>query len=228
MDVFSTLMKKKLADKYVEPNNIVGTHKAPIEGGEVLGEAPGDAVGEATGEVFGEAPGEVIGEAPGGSEVQEVTDQGERAPTKNPIKRLKGKATLKPRVTCSACEFVGIEGKEMEMHIKKKHPTFDCNQCTYKCTLKIVLKRHKNSQHNHKCSSCEFSGSTKSALNIHTQAQHKNLGGLLENSIGFMIMNKEPNDEVDENVVDDEATEINTRKKKNKMRVSQKTSGGES
>ena len=41
-------------------------------------------------------------------------------------------------------------------------------------------------------------------------------------------MNKEPNDEVDENVVDDEATEINTRKKKNKMRVSQKTSGGES
>ena len=167
MDVFSTLMKKKLADKYVDPNNIVGTHKAPIEGGEVLGEAPGgdevlgeatgdalgeatgevlgeapgDAVGEATGEVFGEAPGEVIGEAPGGSEVQEVTDQGERAPTKNPIKRLKGKATLKPRVTCSACEFVGIEGKEMEMHVKKKHPTFDCNQCTYKCTLKIVLKR---------------------------------------------------------------------------------------
>ena len=117
MDVFSTLMKKKLADKYVDPNNIVGTHKAPIEGGEV----------------FGEAPGEVIGEAPGGSEVQEVTDQGERAPTKNPIKRLKGKATLKPRVTCSACEFVGIEGKEMEMHVKKKHPTFDCNQCTYKC-----------------------------------------------------------------------------------------------
>ena len=84
MDVFSTLMKKKLADKYVDPNNIVGTHKAPIEGGEVLGEAPGDAVGEATGEVFGEAPGEVIGEAPGGSEVQKVTDQGERAPTKNP------------------------------------------------------------------------------------------------------------------------------------------------
>ena len=98
MDVFSTLMKKKLADKYVDPNNIVGTHKAPIG-------------------------------------------------------RLKGKATLKPRVTCSACEFVGIEGKEMEMHVKKKHPTFDCNQCTYKCTLKIVLKRHKNSQHNHKCSS---------------------------------------------------------------------------
>ena len=118
MDVFSTLMKKKLADKYVDPNNIVGTHKAPIEGGEVLGEAPG------------------------GSEVQEVTGQGEREPpTKNPIGRLKGKATLKPRVTCSACEFVGIEGKEMEMHVKKKHPTFDCNQCTYKCTLKIVLKR---------------------------------------------------------------------------------------
>ena len=72
---------------FVDPNNIVGTHKAPIEGGEVLGEAPGDAVGEATGEVFGEAPGEVIGEAPGGSEVQEVTGQGERAPTKNPIER---------------------------------------------------------------------------------------------------------------------------------------------
>ena len=31
-----------------------------------------------------------------------------------------------------------------------------------------------------------------------------------------MIMNNEPNDEVDENVVDDEATEINTRKKKTK------------
>ena len=97
MDVFSTLMKKKLADKYVDPNNIVGTHKAPIEGGEVLGEAPGgdevlgeatgDALGEATGEVLGEAPGDVLGEATGGSEVQEVTGQGERAPTKNPIER---------------------------------------------------------------------------------------------------------------------------------------------
>ena len=161
MDVFSTLMKKKLADKYVDPNNIVGTHKAPIEGGEVLGEAPGgdevlgeatgdalgeatggdevlgeatgDALGEATGEVLGEAPGDVLGEATGGSELQEVMGQGERASTKNPIGRLKGRATLKPRVTCSACEFVGIEGKEMEMHIMKKHPTFDCNQCTYKC-----------------------------------------------------------------------------------------------
>ena len=78
MDVFSTLMKKKLADKYVDPNNIVGTHKAPIEGGEVLGEAPGDALGKPTGEVFGEATGEVLGEATGGSEVQEVTGQGER------------------------------------------------------------------------------------------------------------------------------------------------------
>ena len=64
MDVFSTLMKKKLADKYVDPNNIVGTHKAPIEGGEVLGEAPGgdEVLGEATGgdEALGEAPGEVL------------------------------------------------------------------------------------------------------------------------------------------------------------------------
>ena len=135
MEVFSTLMKKKLGDKYVDPNNIVGTHKAPIEGGEVLGETPvGDEVlGEATCDALGEAPGDVLGEATGGSELQEVMGQGERASTKNPIGRLKGRATLKPRVTCSACEFVGIEGKEMEMHIMKKHPTFDCNQCTYKC-----------------------------------------------------------------------------------------------
>ena len=29
------------------------------------------------------------------------------------------KATFKPRVTCSQCDFVGIDGKEMDIHRKK-------------------------------------------------------------------------------------------------------------
>ena len=40
-------------------------------------------------------------------------------PAKKPTQEKK-RATLKPRVECSLCDFVGVVGKEMEMH-RNKH-----------------------------------------------------------------------------------------------------------
>ena len=42
------------------------------------------------------------------------------APAKNQTKGQK-KATLKHRVMCSQCDFVGIEGSKMERHRREKH-----------------------------------------------------------------------------------------------------------
>ena len=94
------------------------------------------------------------------------------------------KATLKPRVMCSQCDFVGLDGKEMEMHRKKHETSFVANH-------KIVLRRHEISKHNKKCQSCKFTATSSAALKMHSQADHG--GGLLSNSAGFMITNDAPN-----------------------------------
>ena len=107
-----------------------------------------------------------------------------------PKKQTKGKkrASFKPRVMCSQCDFVGIDGKEMETHRREKHEqTFDCNECTFVATYKVVLRRHKITEHNQKCKSCDFSAATSASLKMHKQAEHD--GGLLRNSAGFMITN---------------------------------------
>ena len=46
-------------------------------------------------------------------------------PAKKPPQEKK-KATLKPRVKCSQCDFVGVDGKEMDVHRKEHENTFDC------------------------------------------------------------------------------------------------------
>ena len=101
------------------------------------------------------------------------------------------RATLKPRVMCSQCDFVGLDGKEMEMHRKKHETSFDCKECEFVANHKIVLRRHEISKHNKKCQSCKFTATSSAALKMHSQADHG--GGLLSNSAGFMITNDAPN-----------------------------------
>ena len=109
------------------------------------------------------------------------------APAKTQTKGQK-KATLKPRVMCSQCDFVGIDGSEMERHRREKHEqTFCCNECGFVATYKVVLRRHQITQHNQKCKSCDFSAATSASLKMHKQAEHG--GGLLRNAAGFMITN---------------------------------------
>ena len=62
----------------------------------------------------------------------------------------KKKATLKPRVMCSQCDFISVDGKEMEMHRKKHEKTFDCTECTFVANYMVVLRRHQINKHNKK------------------------------------------------------------------------------
>ena len=95
------------------------------------------------------------------------------------------KATFKPRVTCSQCNFVGIDGKEMDIHRKKHDRSFNCEECQFVAKFRIVLRRHQIKEHNKKCHHCDFSAATSASLKMHSQAEHG--GGLLSNSAGFMI-----------------------------------------
>ena len=110
----------------------------------------------------------------------------------------KKKATLKPRIMYSQCDFIGVDGKEMEMHRKKHEKTFDCTECTFVANYMVVLRRHQINKHNKKCQSCEFSAATSASLKMHSQAEHG--GGLLRNSAGFMITNEAPNDDSNEDI----------------------------
>ena len=95
------------------------------------------------------------------------------------------KATFKPRVTCSQCDFVGIDGKEMDIHRKKHDRSFNCEECQFVAKFRIVLRRHQIKEHNKKCHHCDLSAATSASLKMHSQAEHG--GGLLSNSAGFMI-----------------------------------------
>ena len=130
-------------------------------------------------------------------------------PAKKPTQEKK-RATLKPRVECSLCDFVGVVGKEMEMHRNKHEKTFDCTECTFVAKYKVVLRRHQQSKHNKKCQSCDFSAATSASLKMHSQAEHG--GGLLRNSAGFMITNEAANDDSIEVIYEEPNVEIPRKK----------------
>ena len=113
---------------------------------------------------------------------------------------------MKPRVMCSQCDFVGLDGKEMEMHRKKHETSFDCKECEFVANHKIVLRRHEISKHNKKCQSCKFTAATSAALKMHNQAEHG--GGLLSNSAGFMITNDAPNGDSNEDMGANEVSNV--------------------
>ena len=47
-------------------------------------------------------------------------------------KQGKKKASFRPRVQCGNCDFVGIEGREMDMHKTKKHKKKkECDDCDF-------------------------------------------------------------------------------------------------
>ena len=107
-------------------------------------------------------------------------------PPKTPVKGGKRKAKLILRVSCGECDFIGIQGKEMDMHKIKKHKQKKpCDECQFEADLSIILRRHKLSKHHHKCESCEFSTRTSSALENHKRLEHE--GGVLRTTAGFMI-----------------------------------------
>ena len=115
-------------------------------------------------------------------EVPQTEDGQDQAKPKNKGQK---KATFKPRVTCSQCDFVGIDGKEMDIHRKKHDRSFNCEECQFVAKFRIVLRRHQIKEHNKKCHHCDFSAATSASLKMHSQAEHG--GGLLSNSAGFMI-----------------------------------------
>ena len=115
-------------------------------------------------------------------EVPQTKDGQDQAKPKNKGQK---KATFKPRVTCSQCDFVGIAGKEMDIHRKKHDRSFNCEECQFVAKFRIVLRRHQIKEHNKKCHHCDFSAATSASLKMHSQAEHG--GGLLSNSAGFMM-----------------------------------------
>ena len=148
---------------------------------------------------------EHVGSAKDGEDEMVLTPPPKEIPTKTQNLGPK-RATLKPRVMCSQCDFVGLDGKEMEMHRKKHETSFDCKECEFVANHKIVLRRHEISKHNKKCQSCKFTAATSAALKMHNQAEHG--GGLLSNSAGFMITNDAPNGDSNEDMGANEVSNI--------------------
>lgn len=106
-----------------------------------------------------------------------------------PKKTQKGPlASMRPRVTCSKCDFVGKEGKEMRAHLENKHQTeFKCKECDFVSRNKVLRRRHMKSTHDmKKCESCHFDAENVSALKTHRQAEH----GIVSSSVGFMFTNE--------------------------------------
>ena len=72
---------------------------------------------------------EHIGSAKDGEDEIVLTPPPKEIPTKTQNLGPK-RATLKPRVMSSQCDFVRLDGKEMQMHRKKHETSFDCKECT--------------------------------------------------------------------------------------------------
>ena len=58
-------------------------------------------------------------------------------------KKTRKMATFRPRVQCGECDYVGKQGREMDMHRAKKHKKKECEECHFVAELSIVFRRHK-------------------------------------------------------------------------------------
>ena len=106
--------------------------------------------------------------------------QRKQTPVKRPL------ATMRPRVKCGKCDFVGKEGPEMNKHITKEHQAeFKCNECGFKTRYKVLRRSHMIKTHFKKCETCDFTATSDGILKTHKQEEH----GILYNSIGFMMTN---------------------------------------
>ena len=142
------------------------------------------------------------------------------------------KASFKPRVKCSQCDFVGIDGKDMDIHRKKHDRSFNCDECQFVAKFRIVLRRHQIKEHNKKCHHCDFSAATSASLKMHSQAEHG--GGLLSNSAGYMITGDGSEEDVATNEEIGTNEEIATNeesrspiKEDDQVRIFEKTNGSE-
>ena len=80
-----------------------------------------------------------------------------------------------PRVKCSRCEYTGKQGKEMSLHVKRKHKTeFKCKVCNFVTRTKALRRRHMKTNHERKvkCDSCNIEADNESSLKTHRQAEH--------------------------------------------------------
>ena len=132
----------------------------------------------------------------------------------------------------SQCDFVGIDGKEMDMHRKKHDSSFNCKECQFVAKFRIVLRCHQIKEHNKKCHACDFLAATSATLKMHSQAEHG--GGLVSNSAGFMITGDGSNEDVathEEIATNEEITtneQFPTRspkKEDDQVRIFEKTNG---
>ena len=109
MDAFESLMKKKLGGKYVKLSFIDDEAKPENEA------KPEDKAKLDDKDTMDNKSSEDE------TDVEESVQL--TPPPKTPVKGGKRKAKLIPRVSCGECDFIGIQGKEMDMHKIKKTQT---------------------------------------------------------------------------------------------------------
>ena len=99
---------------------------------------------------------------------------------------------MKKKIKCNFCELVldssdsaavhtQTEHKQLEVVISKEDMvTIKCDECEYKCTLNMQLRKHKNKKHpknseselKYKCNECSFSTDYLLIAMSHRQTKH--------------------------------------------------------
>ena len=122
MDAFESLMRKKLGGKYVKPSFIDNEAKPEDEAkpGDKTKLDDKDTLENKSSEDETDEEESVQLTPPPKSVSDDITLT---PPPKTPVKGGKRKAKLIPRVSCGECDFIGIQGKEMDMQKIKKTQT---------------------------------------------------------------------------------------------------------
>ena len=88
---------------------------------------------------------------------------------------------------CSKCENKFVYKVHLKRHLKLVHTQIvqSCDQCEFTTARKVILKKHKKSEHGNICDQCNFKASTQVILESHRNSVHKGASTLLKN-----VMNK--------------------------------------
>ena len=103
--------------------------------------------------------------------------------------------TKKIEIKCNLCELVFDSNENIAVHTQTEHKQaqvviskedmvkIECDECEYKCTLNIQLRKHKNRKHpndseielKYKCNECDFSSNYLLDSMKHRQSKHPEL-----------------------------------------------------
>ena len=88
---------------------------------------------------------------------------------------------------CHKCDFLSVNPTELNVHIQFNHMSpkvninsedqtiITCEQCDYKCTLNIMLKKHIKKEHphmKHTCEQCEYGTNFIANIWEHSLSHH--------------------------------------------------------